>query len=111
MKKAMILLLVALAGCEVNGATAPIDVTAPTNLAFQLQPSGDPTVPLGVILSWVPPTNGRAVSYNVYGRTNNSGWQLRATTTSPTFHDSGIPESQYYVRGVDDQSVEMGQSN
>src|SRR3954470_13584570 len=111
MRKALVLLVIGLAGCEVNGATNPVDPGAPSNLSYQLQPSGDPNGPLGVLLTWVPPSNGRALSFNVYGRTSNSGWQLRATTTSPSFHDSGVPESQYYVRGVDDQSVEMGQSN
>src|SRR3954468_1208671 len=111
MKRLALLLLTGLVGCEVVGATTPLDPTAPTNLTFQLQPSGDPNVPLGVLLSWVPPANGRATSFNVYGRTTSTGWQLRATTTSPSFHDSGIPESEYYVSALDDQSFEMGRSN
>jgi hypothetical protein len=110
MNKALLLLAVALAGCEVNGATAPVDPAAPTDLAFQLQPSGDPNLPLGVLLTWVAPSNGRAVSYDVYGRSANTGWQLRATTTSTSFHDIGAPESQYYVVALDDQSGQMGQS-
>jgi hypothetical protein len=111
MKKAILFLAIGLVGCEVNGATAPVDPTAPTNLSFQLEPSGDPNVPLGVLLSWDPPTNGRALSYNIFGRSTGAAWGLRATTTSPTFHDAGIPQSEYYVVALDDQSIEMGQSN
>src|SRR5438874_1073827 len=111
MKRAVVLLVVALAGCEVNGATGPTDPTAPTNLSFQLQPSGDPNLPLGVLLTWIAPSNGRAASYDVYGRSANTGWLLRATTTSTSFHDTGTPQSQYYVVALDDQSAQMGQSS
>src|ERR1041385_1267457 len=111
MKRFALALLVAMAGCEASGATAPVDPTAPTNLNFELTPSGDPNVPLGVLLTWAPPSNSLAVSYNVYGRSNSTGWILRATTTSTSFHDAGVPQAQYYVVAVDDRSMEMGRSN
>ena len=111
MKRIALLFLGAVAACDVNAGTAPIDPTAPTNLSFQLTPSGDPNVPLGVLLTWGAPSNGRAVSYNVFGRSNSAGWLLRATTTSTTFHDSGVPQSQYYVAALNDQSADMGQSS
>jgi len=94
-----------------DALTGPFtDPDAPTNLTYELIPSGDPNVPLGVILSWDIPRSGRANSFNVYGRDGGAGWQLRATTTSPTFHDAGVPESQYYVATVDENGNELAQS-
>jgi hypothetical protein len=110
MKKLAILLLVGLAACEVDG-TAPLDPDEPTNLTFELAPSGDPDIPLGILLSWDPPANGRAVVFDIYGRSNSTGWIRRATTTSNTFHDAGVPQSQYYVVALDDQSQEIGRTN
>src|SRR5207237_5664992 len=110
MKKLALVLVVGLAACEVNGTTTPIDPAAPTNFAFQLTPSGDPNVPLGILLTWVPPSNGRAATFDIYGRSNSTGWIRRATTTSLSFHDAGVPQAQYYVGAVDDQGVEMGRS-
>jgi hypothetical protein len=47
----------------------------------------------------------------VYGRNATSGpWNLRATTTSPTFHDSGLPQAQYYVSTRDGNGNEVAQS-
>ena len=74
--------------------------------------SGDPGRPLGVLLTWDIPQSGRANSFNVYGReSTGGGWQLRATTTSPTFHDAGIPERQYYVATRDANGNEIANSN
>lgn len=109
MKKLAILLIIALAACDVDG-TAPIDPGSPYDLTFRLNPSGDPNVPDGVLLGWQAPTNGRATAFDVYGRTGNSGWIRRATTTSNTFHDAGIPQNQYYVLAIDEAGQEMGQS-
>ena len=78
--------VVPLAACDITDATG-IDPNAPSNLA-PAHPSGDPNAPLGVILSWDAPSSGRAIAFDVFGRTSsNSDWQLRATTTSPSFHD------------------------
>ena len=94
-----------------DALTGPFtDPDAPANLTYELIPSGDPNVPLGVILSWDIPRSGRANSFNVYGREGGGDWQLRATTTSPTFHDAGVPESQYYVATVDENGNELAQS-
>ncbi|HXT15491.1 MAG TPA: hypothetical protein VN706_07655 [Gemmatimonadaceae bacterium] len=87
-----------------------VDPDAPTNLTYQLIPSGDPTTPLGVLLTWEVPTSGRANSFNVYGRLGGGDWQLRATTTSPSFHDAGLPEAQYYVATRDDNGDELAHS-
>src|SRR5437773_6436779 len=92
------LLVLSVAACSEN-PFRPNDSSAPTDLTYQLQPSGDANAPLGVLLSWTPPRSGRAVSYDVYGRSATHGsWLLRATTSSPSFHDAGIPQLQYYVQ-------------
>ena|SRR5690348_11001316 len=80
-------LAIPLAACDLTDATG-IDPNAPSNLTYQLIPSGDPNAPLGIILSWDVPSSGRAVAFDVYGRaTSGAQWELRATTTSPSFHD------------------------
>lgn len=100
--------VVPLAACDIT-ATG-IDPNAPTNLSYQLIPSGDPNAPLGVILSWDPPSSGRAVAFDVFGRvSSNSDWQLRATTTSPSFHDL-YTELQYYVVANDADGNPLGET-
>src|SRR3954465_15328645 len=95
MQKISLLFLVAMAACEINATTPAVDPAAPTHLAYELTPSGDPNVPLGILLTWDPPSNGRAAAFDVYGRSNSTGWIRRATTTSPSFHDVGAPQAQY----------------
>jgi hypothetical protein len=106
----LLLLLVATA-CETN-LMAPVDPDAPTDLAYQLIPSGDPNAPAGIVLQWVPPASGRAVTYDVYARsTASEEFGLRATTTSPSFHDAGFPQLQYYVQALDDQRRDLGSTD
>ena len=102
--------LIPIAACD--ELTSPnADPDAPANVTYQLIPSGDPSAPAGVLLSWDVPASGRANSFNVYGRSSASGqWFLRATTTSPTFHDVGTPSSQYYVSTRDANGNEIAQS-
>lgn len=102
--------VVPLVACEgLTGLTT--DPDAPANVTYQLVPSGNPTAPLGVLLSWDLPQSGRASSFNVYGRSSSYGnWQLRATTTSPTFHEVGVPDLQYYVSTRDLNGNEIAQS-
>ncbi|MBI2071493.1 MAG: hypothetical protein HYT81_00385 [Gemmatimonadetes bacterium] len=77
-------------------------IEAPTNLTYRLEPSGDPEAPAGLILSWDPVLNARLAVYRVYSRgQDGANYDLRAETTSPTFHDAGIPDLDYYVVGVD----------
>jgi hypothetical protein len=106
-----ILPLALVAACdELTGLNA--DPDAPANVTYVLLPSGDPNAPAGVILSWDVPRSGRANAFNVYGRQSaGAGWQLRATTTSPTFHDAGVPNAQYYVATRDANGDEIAQSN
>jgi hypothetical protein len=87
------------------------DPNAPTNLSYQLIPSGDPSAPAGVLLNWEIPRSANVVAFNVYGRVGGGDWQLRATTTSPTFHEPGVPNDQYYVATRDADGEELAQSN
>ena len=100
----------ALAACD-GGLLGPnADPNAPANLSYHLVPSGDPNVPLGVLLTWDPPSNGSAAAFDVYGRDAGQDWVRRATTTSPTFYDAGVPQDQYYVIAMDANGQELGQS-
>jgi len=105
------LLAAATAACD-GSIFDPVDPDVPTDLTYQLMPSGDPDAPLGVLLQWNPPTSGRANSYDVYARSSTrEDFALRATTTSPSFHDAGIPQLQYYVQALDENDQPMGQSD
>jgi hypothetical protein len=106
----MLAALVPLAACE-DLAGPAVDPDAPTNVSYQLIPSGDPNTPAGVLLTWDVPASGRANSFNVYGRSSSTAqWTLRATTTSPTFHDAGLPQAEYYVSTRDTNGNEIAQS-
>src|SRR5437762_1442645 len=103
LRQLLVLGLASIVACDATAVSAPANQNVPTNLSYQLIPSGDPSTPLGVLLTWQAPANGRANTFDVYGRTGNAGWLLRATTTSPSFHDAGSPQDQYYVVAVDAQ--------
>jgi hypothetical protein len=103
--------LAVLSACSYDGGPRTVvDQDAPSNVTYELTPSGDPYAPLGLLMTWDPPANGRALTYEVYGRTGNGGFGLRATTTSPSFHDVGIPQAEYYVRALDSGGRELGRS-
>lgn len=70
----------------------------PTGLSYQLEPSGDPLVPSGIVLHWTASTNPNLAAYNIYSRASSgSSFDLRGTTTSTSFHDDGVPDLEYYV--------------
>src|SRR6266496_6158971 len=86
--------------------------STPANLSYELEPSGDPSRPLGILLLWDDVTDANLASYRVYSRASTSGsFDLRGETTSNTFHDNGVPHLQYLVTAVDDNGVESGRSN
>jgi hypothetical protein len=86
--------------------------STPANLSYELEPSGDPNRPLGILLFWDDVTDANLASYRVYSRASTSGsFGLRGETTSNTFHDNGVPHLQYLVTAVDDNGVESGFSN
>lgn len=96
----LVVLSLPLAGCteDIIGIGAP---AAPAGLTYQLQPSGDPASPNGIILRWDAVTDPDLDVYHVYSRGSaNGSWGLRGSTTSTSFHDEGVPHLQYYVTAV-----------
>jgi hypothetical protein len=88
------------------------NISAPTNLFYELEPSGDPNRPLGILLVWDDVSDAGLASYRVYSRASNGGsFGLRGETTSNTFHDNGVPHLQYLVTAVDVDGYESGNSN
>src|SRR5882724_2995566 len=95
------LVLLAAVACQPSvidpggGGGAP---STPANLSYELEPSGDPNRPLGILLFWDDVTDGNLASYRVYSRASTSGsFDLRGETTSNSFHDNGVPFLQYLV--------------
>ncbi len=107
-----LVLLVAVA-CQPSvvgpGGSAP---STPANLTYELEPSGDPNRPLGILLMWDDVTDANLASYRVYSRSSSSAsYGLRGETSSNTFHDNGVPHLDYYVTAVNDNGEESGGSN
>ena len=107
-----LVLLVAVA-CQPSvvgpGGGAP---STPANLTYELEPSGDPNRPLGILLMWDDVSDANLSSYRVYSRSSSSGsYGLRGETSSNTFHDNGVPHLQYYVSAVNDAGEESAGSN
>ncbi len=87
-------------------------VPAPTNLTYELVPSGNAAVPDGIILRWDAPADSRISSFVIYSRGSASeSWGRRAETTSRSFHDAGVPHLQYYVTASDATGNESSPSN
>lgn len=106
----VVLLAVAAAACEETVFVGD-DVPAPTGLIYQIEPSGDPDVPLGLLLDWNSVSDPDLDSYRVYSRPAGGSFRLRGETTSNTFHDAGIPHLEYYVVAVSLGGNESGRSN
>ena len=105
-----LLLALAAAACHETMFTSTIPST-PTNLTYELEPSGD-SLPMGILLVWDVVTDGDLASYRVYSRGSSSGsFVLRGETTSNTFHDNGVPHLEYYVTAVNDNGDESDASN
>ena len=99
------------AGCSDNVAPLP-PLPAPQNLFYQLEASGDPDAPLGILLFWDHMTDPNLYAYRIYSRaTASEPWGLRGETTSPTFHDGGDPDLEYYVVAVNVSGIESEPSN
>jgi hypothetical protein len=81
-----------------SGSTLP----TPQHLGYQLDASGDPNTPAGILLVWDDVVSSDLASYRVYSRASTSGsFLLRGETSSNTFHDNGVPHLQYAVSAVD----------
>ena len=113
MRLLLSLLLVATVACHNSlvdsGGGVP---STPANLTYELEPSGDPNRPLGILLFWDDVTDANLGSYRIYSRASSSGsFGLRGETSSNTFHDNGVPHLQYLVTAVDVNGGESGNSN
>jgi hypothetical protein len=107
-QRGLVVLMLVATACE-PGVLAPTDPDEPTDLFYQLVPSGDPDAPAGILLHWTAPRSGRALAYDVYARSSTrEDFALRATTTSVSFHDAGLPQLEYYVQALDENNQEMG---
>lgn len=104
---------VALSACsnsDITGGTS--DLTPPSNLTYQLVPSGDPVNPEGIVLRWDPVDDSRVTNYVVYSRGSaGEQWSRRAETTSASFDDLGTPDLQYQVASMASDGSESAPSN
>ncbi|HEX4601071.1 MAG TPA: hypothetical protein VH116_06745, partial [Gemmatimonadales bacterium] len=104
-------------GCQTtNTITSPgspgTTLSPPASLSYELDPSGTPASPQGILLSWSDVVSTSLGSYRVYSRANaTSAFGLRGETTSNTFHDNGVPDLQYYVTSRDVNGAESNGSN
>jgi hypothetical protein len=116
MRLLLSLVLLATAACQTSvvdgGGGNGNGPSTPANLSYELEPSGDPNRPLGILLFWDDVTDANLASYRIYSRVSTSGsFALRGETTSNTFHDNGVPHLQYLVTAVDVDGNESGSSN
>jgi hypothetical protein len=101
-----------MAGCYHDRFVSVRTPAAPTNLYYQLDPSGDPATPSGILLRWDAVNDAALGGYRVYSRSTASGaFGLRGTTTSTTFHDNGYPALDYYVTAMSTEGGESPASN
>ena len=81
-------------GCEETTVVVPV-LAPPQNLSYELEPSGDPDLPAGILLAWDAVQDPALASYRVYSRGSASGsYGLRGETSSNSFHDNGVPHLQ-----------------
>jgi hypothetical protein len=98
--------------CQNNTTTVSGSLAPPQHLGYQLDASGDPNAPAGILLVWDDVLSSDLASYGVYSRASTSGsFQLRGETSSNTFHDNGVPHLQYAVTAVDVNGGESDFSN
>ncbi len=97
----------ALAACEDYLTDASAIPPSPTGLYYRLEPSGDPDRPLGIVLRWDAVDHPALAAYNVYSRPSTSAeWGLRGSTSSPSFHDDGVPHLEYFVTSANENGDE-----
>jgi len=112
MRYLLSLLVLAAVACRSELIAPGGGPSTPANLTYQLEPSGDPNGPLGILLIWDDVTDANLANYRVYSRASTSdAFGLRGETTSNTFHDNGVPHLQYVVTAVDANGGESGFSN
>jgi hypothetical protein len=107
---ASIPLLTLLAACSPEFLGPDGFVDPPAHLRYQVEASGTPGSPAGVLLLWDDDLD--AASFRIYSRGGLSGsFDYRAETSSPSFHEQGIPQAQYYVTAVASDGSESEGSN
>src|SRR5437879_10020826 len=103
-----------LLGCARRSDTTSLvsPLPPPQRLAYQLDPSGTPGQPAGILLVWDDVQSGSLGGYRIYSRGSTTGaYGLRGETSSNTFHDNGVPHLQYYVTAADVNGGESDASN
>src|SRR5256886_14969243 len=89
-------------GCRSDTTSLVSTLPPPQRLAYQLDPSGTPGQPAGILLGWDDVQSTSLGGYRIYSRGSTTGaYGLRGETSSNTFHDNGVPHLQYYVTAVD----------
>ncbi|MGE3615391.1 MAG: hypothetical protein AB7L66_05905 [Gemmatimonadales bacterium] len=87
--------------CQQDRVVGVGDLPVPTGLSYQVEPSGTPGQPSGIVLRWDDTSDPLVDAWNVYGRDAGTGpWLLRGTTSSNSFHDRGAPQLEYRVSAV-----------
>jgi hypothetical protein len=103
----LVALSVGLGACA-DGVFSAYVPARPSGLFYELEPSGDPDRPRGIVLRWDPQDDALLDHFKVYSRASTAdGFGLRGSTSSPSFHDDGVPHLEYFVTAV---SVEDGES-
>ncbi len=111
MRRLMVILVAGFVVAACRESTAP-GIARPENLTYDLQPSGDPAEPAGILLRWDAVTDPGLEVYRVFSRPGQSGaFGLRASTTSTTFHDRGRPDLEYFVVAVNSDGRESAESD
>jgi hypothetical protein len=102
----------AASGCYDVASRSVVILPAPANLTYQVEPSGDPSAPSGILLRWDAVNDPDLDAYRVYSRASTADpYGLRGATTSTSFHDDGIPHLQYYVTALSLSGDESDPSN
>ena len=107
-----LLVAVSAIGCRQELVAPGGGPSTPANLTYELEPSGEPSRPLGILLFWDDVTDANLASYRIYSRASASGsFGLRGETSSNSFHDNGVPHLEYLVTAVDVNGRESNSSN
>jgi hypothetical protein len=108
----LVLPLLAVAACSETQFVPGSALPPPSNLTYEVEPSGTPGAPSGVLLAWDNSNDPSLAVWHVYSRgATSDAYRLRGSTTSNTFHDNGVPHLQYYVTAEDIDGNETAPSN
>src|SRR2546430_16407535 len=98
MRYLLSLLMLAAVACRSELVAPDGAPSTPANLSYELEPSGDPNRPFGILLFWDDVTDANLASYRIYSRASGSGsFGLRGETSSNSLHDNGVPHLEYLV--------------